>query len=93
MTGKAESWEQRTRGSLKALDGGSSHKAIQTGKTLETIHVRGVDMLLFLKLKLSCCLQAWTLEHVAISFFRVSSRPREESGSPALQADSLPTEL
>ena len=33
------------------------------------------------------------LEWVAYSFSRGSSRPRVELGSPALQADSLPTEL
>ena len=37
-------------------------------------------------------LQARILEGVAISFIG-SSRPREQAGSPALQADSLPTEL
>ena len=33
-------------------------------------------------------LQARILEWVAISFSRRSSQPREEPGSPALQADS-----
>ena len=37
-------------------------------------------------------LQAWILEWVAIPFFRGSSQPRIESKSPALQADSLPSE-
>ena len=37
-------------------------------------------------------LQARILEWVAISFSRGSSGPRIEPGSPALQADSLPTE-
>ena len=38
-------------------------------------------------------LQARTLEWVAISFSRGSSHPGFEPGSPALQEDSLPTEL
>ena len=38
-------------------------------------------------------LQARILEWVAISFSRGSSQPRVEPRSPALQADSLPTEL
>ena len=33
------------------------------------------------------------LEWVAYPFARASSRPRNRTGSPALQADSLPTEL
>ena len=37
-------------------------------------------------------LQARTLQWVAIPFSRGSSWPRIESGSPALQADSLPSE-
>ena len=37
-------------------------------------------------------LQARILEWVAITFSRRSSRPRDEPGSPALQADSLPFE-
>ena len=37
--------------------------------------------------------RARTLEWVAISFSRGSSQPETEPGSPALQADSLPTEL
>ena len=37
-------------------------------------------------------LQARILEWVAISFSRVSSRPRGQTGSPVLQADSLPSE-
>ena len=37
--------------------------------------------------------QARILEWVAISFSSGSSQPRNEPGSPALQADSLPTEL
>ena len=37
--------------------------------------------------------QARILEWVAISFFRGSSSLVIESGSPALQADSLPAEL
>ena len=37
--------------------------------------------------------QARILEWVAISFSRGSSQPRDEPRSPALQADSLPTEL
>ena len=37
-------------------------------------------------------LQARILEWVAIPFFKISSRPRTELGSPALQADSLPPE-
>ena len=36
--------------------------------------------------------QARLLEWVAISFSRVSSQPRIEPGSPALQADALPSE-
>ena len=38
-------------------------------------------------------LQARILEWVAISFSRGSSRPGNRTGSPALQADSLPTDL
>ena len=38
-------------------------------------------------------LQARILEWVAYPFSRGSSQPRIEAGSPALQADSLPTEL
>ena len=38
-------------------------------------------------------LQARTLEWVAISFSRDLPDPGIEPGSPALQADSLPTEL
>ena len=38
-------------------------------------------------------LQARILEWVAISFSRGHSQPRIEPESPALQADSLPTEL
>ena len=38
-------------------------------------------------------LQARILEWVAISFSRGSSQPSDQTGSPALQADSLPTEL
>ena len=38
-------------------------------------------------------LQARILEWVAISFPRVSSQPSNKTGSLALQADSLPTEL
>ena len=38
-------------------------------------------------------LQARVLEWVAISFSRGSSQPRDQTGSSALQADSLPTEL
>ena len=38
-------------------------------------------------------LQARILEWVAIPFSRGSSRPRDQTRSPALQADSLPTEL
>ena len=37
-------------------------------------------------------LQARILEWVAIPFCRGSSQPRDEPGSPALQADSLPSE-
>ena len=37
-------------------------------------------------------LQARTLEWVAFPFSRGSSRPRDQTGSPALQADSLPAE-
>ena len=37
--------------------------------------------------------QARILEWVAISFSRGSSQPRDRTRSPALQADSLPTEL
>ena len=37
-------------------------------------------------------LQARILEWVAIPFFRRSSQPRDWSGSPALQADSLSSE-
>ena len=37
--------------------------------------------------------QTRILEWVAISFSRGSSQPRDEPRSPALQADSLPTEL
>ena len=37
-------------------------------------------------------LQARILEWVAISFSRLSSPPRVEPGSPAVQADSLPSE-
>ena len=37
-------------------------------------------------------LQARILEWVAIPFFRGSSRPGIKPGSPALQADSLPSE-
>ena len=37
-------------------------------------------------------LQARILEWVAISFSRGSSQPRNWTQSPALQADSLPTE-
>ena len=35
--------------------------------------------------------QARILERVAISFFKESSQPRDQTTSPALQADSLPT--
>ena len=38
-------------------------------------------------------LQARILDWAAISFSRVSSQPSNKTGSPALQADSLPTEL
>ena len=38
-------------------------------------------------------LQARILEWVAIPFFRGSSNPRIKPRSPALQVDSLPTEL
>ena len=38
-------------------------------------------------------LQARILEWVAISLSRESSRPRDEPWSPALQADSVPSEL
>ena len=38
-------------------------------------------------------LQAKILEWVAIPFFRGTSRPRDRTWSPALQADSLPPEL
>ena len=38
-------------------------------------------------------LQARILEWVAIAFSRGSPQPRDQTGSPALQADSLPTEL
>ena len=38
-------------------------------------------------------LRARILEWVAISFFRGFSRPRDQTWFPALQADSLPTEL
>ena len=37
-------------------------------------------------------LQARLLEWVGISFSRVFSQPRDRTRSPALQADSLPTE-
>ena len=37
-------------------------------------------------------LQARILEWVAISFSRESSQPRDRTRSPALQADSLPSE-
>ena len=37
-------------------------------------------------------LQARTLERVAIHFSRGSSQPRDQTRSPALQADSLPSE-
>ena len=37
-------------------------------------------------------LQAAILEPVAISFSRRSSQPRDKPGSPALQADALPSE-
>ena len=37
--------------------------------------------------------QASVLEWVTISFSRVSSWPRDRTGSPALQADTLPSEL
>ena len=37
-------------------------------------------------------LQARILEWVAISFSRGSSQPRDGTGSPALQADALPSE-
>ena len=37
--------------------------------------------------------QASVLEWVAISFSRGSSWPRDRTGSPALQADALPSEL
>ena len=37
-------------------------------------------------------LQARILEWVAIPFSRASSQPEIEPGSPALQADSLPSE-
>ena len=37
-------------------------------------------------------LQARVLEWVAISFFRGSSRPRDRTRSPALQADALTSE-
>ena len=37
--------------------------------------------------------QARILEWVAISFSRGSSQPRDQTWSPALQADSLPLEL
>ena len=38
-------------------------------------------------------LQARILEWVALPFSRGSSQPRNQRGSPALQVDSLPTEL
>ena len=38
-------------------------------------------------------LQARILEWVAVSFYRGSSQPRDLTWSPALQADSLPSEL
>ena len=38
-------------------------------------------------------LQARILEWVAFPFPRGSYQPRNQTGSPALQADSLPTEL
>ena len=38
-------------------------------------------------------LQARLLEQIAIPFSRGSSPPRDRTGSPALQADSLPSEL
>ena len=38
-------------------------------------------------------LQERIIEWVALPFFRVSSRPRDQPWSPALQADSLPSEL
>ena len=38
-------------------------------------------------------LQAITLEWVAFPFSRGSSKPRDQPRSPALQVDSLPTEL
>ena len=38
-------------------------------------------------------LQARILEWVAISFSRGSSQPRDQTWSPALQTDPLPTEL
>ena len=38
-------------------------------------------------------LQARILEWVAFPFSRGSSQPRNQTGSPALQVDSLPTEL
>ena len=37
-------------------------------------------------------LQARILEWVAVSFSRGSSQPRDQTRSPALQADSLPFE-
>ena len=37
-------------------------------------------------------LQARILERVAISFCKGSSQPRDQTGSPALQVDSLPAE-
>ena len=37
-------------------------------------------------------LQARILEWVAIPFFRGSSQPRDQTQSPALQADPLPSE-
>ena len=37
-------------------------------------------------------LQARVLEWVAISLFRVSSRPRDKPGSPTFWADTLPSE-
>ena len=37
-------------------------------------------------------LQARILEWVAIAFSRGSPQPRDQTGSPALQADSLPAE-
>ena len=37
-------------------------------------------------------LQARLLEWVAISFFRGSSQPRDQSGSPELQANSFPSQ-